>query len=58
MKNFDPSNANSKPITAHSNYEGKAVSLALLHKSADGQSPLFPGPTYPTATVMGMPSAV
>ncbi|WP_295512943.1 HsdM family class I SAM-dependent methyltransferase [uncultured Sulfitobacter sp.] len=30
MKNFDPSNANSKPITAHSNYEGKSVSLRKL----------------------------
>jgi hypothetical protein len=31
---------------------------ALLHKSADGQATPFPGDTYPTALVTGMPSAV
>ena len=31
---------------------------ALLHKSADGRSSPFPGQTYPTGSVTGMPSAV
>ena len=31
---------------------------ALLHKSGDGQGSPFPGQTYPTASVTGMPSAV
>ena len=30
----------------------------LLHKSAEGQATPFPGQTYPTASVTGMPSAV
>ena len=37
---------------------GFAVALALLHKSADGRGPPFPGQTYATVSVMGMPSAV
>jgi len=32
--------------------------MALLHKSGDGQVSPFPGQTYPTASVTGMPSAV
>ena len=32
--------------------------VALLHKSADGRGPPFPGQTYATVSVMGMPSAV
>ncbi|MBL3706096.1 hypothetical protein GI582_25790 [Sulfitobacter sp. BDSS02] len=31
---------------------------ALLHKRADGRGSPFPGRTYPTASVTGMPSAV
>ena len=31
---------------------------ALLHKSADGRGSPFPGQTYPTASVTGIPSAV
>ncbi|MCA1284805.1 hypothetical protein [Salipiger bermudensis] len=31
---------------------------ALLHKSGDGRGSPFPGRTYPTASVTGMPSAV
>ena len=31
---------------------------ALLHKSGDGRGYPFPGQTYPTASVIGMPSAV
>ena len=31
---------------------------ALLHKSADGRGSPFPGQTYPTGSVTGMPSAV
>ena len=31
---------------------------ALLHKPADGQATTFPGRTYPTATVTGIPNAV
>jgi hypothetical protein len=31
---------------------------ALLHKSADGRGSPFPGQTYPTVSVMGVPSAV
>lgn len=31
---------------------------ALLHKSADGRSFPFPGQTYPTTFVTGMPRAV
>jgi amphi-Trp domain-containing protein len=34
------------------------VRVALLHKSADGRGSPFPGQTYPTASVTGMPSAV
>lgn len=30
----------------------------LLHKRADGRGSPFPGQTYPTASVTGMPSAV
>ena len=30
----------------------------LLHKSADGRTAPFPGQTYPTTFVTGMPSAV
>ena len=30
----------------------------LLHKSAAGQATPFPGRTYPTASVTGIPSAV
>ncbi len=30
----------------------------LLHKSGDGRGSPFPGRTYPTASVTGMPSAV
>jgi hypothetical protein len=29
-----------------------------LHKSADGRGSPFPGQTYPTVSVTGMPSAV
>ena len=39
----------------------KFVSLlerALLHKSNDGQISPFPGRTYPTGSVTGMPRAV
>ena len=32
--------------------------MALLHKSADGRGSPFPGQTYPTGSVTGMPSAV
>ena len=32
--------------------------MALLHKSADDRGSSFPGQTYPTASVTGMPSAV
>ena len=31
---------------------------ALLHESGDGRGSPFPGRTYPTASVTGMPSAV
>ena len=31
---------------------------ALLHKASDGRGSPFPGRTYPTASVTGMPSAV
>ena len=31
---------------------------ALLHKGADGRGSPFPGRTYPTASVTGMPRAV
>ncbi|MCE8433770.1 hypothetical protein [Rhodovulum sulfidophilum] len=31
---------------------------AVLHKIADGRAPSFPGPTYSTGSVTGMPSAV
>ena len=31
---------------------------ALLHKSAERRGSPFPGQTYPTASVTGMPSAV
>lgn len=31
---------------------------ALLHKSPDGRSSPFPGQTYPTTSVTGMPRAV
>ena len=31
---------------------------ALLHKSAECRGSPFPGRTYPTASVTGMPSAV
>ena len=31
---------------------------ALLHKSGGGRGSVFPGQTYPTASVTGMPSAV
>ena len=31
---------------------------ALLHKSAEGRASAFPGHTYPTGCVMGMPRAV
>jgi len=34
------------------------VSETLLHKSADGRGTPFPGQTYPTVSVTGMPSAV
>ena len=34
------------------------VEGTLLHKSADGRGSPFPGQTYPTASVTGMPSAV
>lgn len=29
-----------------------------MHKSSDGKATPFPGHTYPTASVTGMPSAV
>ena len=32
--------------------------MTLLHKSGDGRGSPFPGRTYPTASVTGMPSAV
>ena len=32
--------------------------LYMLHKSADGLGSPFPGQTYPTGSVTGMPSAV
>jgi CPA2 family monovalent cation:H+ antiporter-2 len=35
-----------------------ALGLALLHKSAERRGSPFPGRTYPTASVTGMPSAV
>lgn len=35
-----------------------AVITTLLHKSADGRGSPFPGQTYPTVSVTGMPSAV
>ena len=38
--------------------ENFPVSKALLHKSGAERSSPFPGRTYPTATVTGMPSAV
>ena len=34
------------------------LETALLHKLSDGQAAPFPGHTYPTASVTGMPSAV
>jgi len=37
---------------------GFAQSEALLHKSAERRGSPFPGQTYPTASVTGMPSAV
>jgi aspartate aminotransferase-like enzyme len=36
----------------------RAVLTALLHKSGAERISPFPGRTYPTATVTGMPSAV
>ena len=36
----------------------RGIGMALLHKSGDGQGAPFPGQTYPTASVTGMPSAV
>ncbi|MCR9225773.1 MAG: hypothetical protein NXH70_17035 [Hyphomonas sp.] len=36
----------------------RGIKMALLHKSADGQATPFPGHTYPTALVTGMPIAV
>ncbi len=36
----------------------RSFHTTLLRKSADGQGFPFPGGTYPTASVMGMPSAV
>ena len=35
-----------------------AMIAALLHKSGDRRTSPFPGRTYPTASVTGMPSAV
>ena len=35
-----------------------AFQEALLHKSAEGRASAFPGHTYPTGCVMGMPRAV
>lgn len=35
-----------------------ATGTTLLHKSGDGRGSPFPGRTYPTASVTGMPSAV
>ena len=40
-------------ITTHTTFSG-----ALLHKSAERRVSPFPGRTYPTASVTGMPSAV
>lgn len=34
------------------------IPMTLLHKSADGRGPPFPGQIHPTASVTGMPSAV
>ena len=34
------------------------IGMTLLHKSGDGRGSPFPGRTYPTASVTGMPSAV
>ena len=34
------------------------IGPALLHKSAEGRASAFPGHTYPTGCVMGMPRAV
>jgi hypothetical protein len=36
----------------------KDPDMALLHKSVDGRGFPFPGRTYPTTSVTGMPSAV
>ena len=37
---------------------GRIVETVLLRKSVDGRGSPFPGRTHPTASVMGVPSAV
>ena len=47
-----------RPACAHGSSPLPHIVLALLHKSSDGRGFPFPGQTHPTASVMGMPSAV
>jgi len=39
-------------------HEEWSVAAALLHKRREAQTFPFPGRTYPTGSVTGMPSAV
>ena len=45
-------------VIRHAKFPDGVVYVALLHKSREDQGSPFPGQAHPTASVMGMPSAV
>ncbi|WP_296428611.1 phospholipase D family protein, partial [Yoonia sp.] len=53
-----PSNKNLRHVPKlHAKVYISSIGVTLLHKSADGRGTPFPGQTYPTVSVTGMPSA-
>lgn len=55
---FDATMRGANPLEAQKALGNWKLMGALLHKRADGRGSPFPGQTYPTASVTGMPSAV